>query len=186
MNEPNVIIQGITYEWQEQAALNQVNGWTLTYYLGGVTSSVIPTNTALPAAAGFDVTMSSAFTNTLPVGNYSLAGILNNATSGEVFYYSTTVCQVQANPTTIPVNTDTRSFNQQQLDLINTALQNIVADGVVSLSIAGRHRQNYTVKELLTLKSYWAAQVEAENVANRISKGKTGKSQIYVRFQPVT
>lgn len=180
MNEPTTIIAGNTYEWYATSGdKTPEEGYTLEYVLtgpstGSITGSTYDTQT-------FYVKATATFTAALTAGTYTMYGLLSDGT--DRFTYSTTVLDVKANPATAGAGYDARSHARRTLDLIKTAIENITPDGVVSLSIAGRSKTNYSIGELLKLKSYYEAEVEREAAEERISKGMTGKSQIYLRFQ---
>lgn len=179
MNEPNSLIAGNSYNWKETSATYTPKaGWSLIYYFNGpskgtVTGSKYDDET-------FQVTASAAFTNTLAIGTYTMTGLLSAST--DRYSFSTTVLEVKQNPSTAPAGYDARSHAKKCLDLIEAAIESITPDGVVSLSIAGRSRTNYSVAELLKLKNYYEAQVRNEEATERMTKGMPGKSQIFIRF----
>ena len=180
MNEPNVMYQGNSYAWiTDSTVYTPDEGFALTYYFNGAMTGSC--TGSYYNGTQFVVTASAALTNTLTVGTYTLVGLVSSG--ADRYTLSTTILEVKQNPATAPVGYDARSHAQRTLDLIKTAIESVSVDGgVVSLSIAGRSKTNYSIGELLKLKSYYEAQVEAEEAKERIQKGQPGKSQIFIRF----
>jgi hypothetical protein len=69
---------------------------------------------------------------------------------------------VQVNPATVAQGADIRSQAEAALDAINAVLANRATVDQQEMSIAGRSLKRMTVDELLKLRGYYKAQVNAE------------------------
>ena len=131
--EPLTFRAGTTVQWQRQLDDYSVSdGWALNYSITGaggnkaiVASGVGTLWTATLAASA----------NNLPAGIYSLFGyVVNGSVTSEIFDMPITVLA-----SLIPASsTDTRSYNQQIVDTLRTAILNYSVRPFVRLEIAGR------------------------------------------------
>ena len=112
-------------------------------------------------------------------GVYDLIGIVTNGAEKYVVYDGT--LEVLPNPTQSGAY-DPRSHARRVLDLVETAMEGRIPNGMESYTIGGRSINKIPLKELRELYDRYKQDVEREVQAERLANGRRSGKNIGVRF----
>jgi hypothetical protein len=178
--EPSIIRAGDTTQWIKSLSdYPASDSWVLSYKLTNQDYAYAITSTA----SGSDhlVSISAATSATHSPGKYKLIGYVTKA--AERYTIDETSVQILPNLAAITTGYDTRSTAKQTLDLLDAAM---VAQGANAWAqeyeIAGRRMKFRGYSEFLAYRSRVAAEVKAEENAERLRSGLKLKNRISVRL----
>jgi hypothetical protein len=187
---PQQIIAGDLVQWRipetKDAFDNPINSpdWSVTYYLRTNTSSEGATVNSSAYLSGFEFSIPAATTVNFDAGNWFYQAVANKSgqQSQTIFRGSFKVLASQAYTGT-PAAFDGRSQLQKDLDLIETAIRNILSGGVIQeYKIGTRTAKKYELAELLVLKSQLKVELVREKQAETIANGLGNPRATFVRF----
>ena len=190
MTFPQQIIAGDLVQWRipetKDAFDNPINSpdWSVTYYLRTNTSSEGATVNSSAYLSGFEFSIPAATTVNFDAGNWFYQAVANKSgqQSQTIFRGSFKVLASQAYTGT-PAAFDGRSQLQKDLDLIETAIRNILSGGVIQeYKIGTRTAKKYELAELLVLKSQLKVELVREKQAETIANGLGNPIATFVRF----
>ena len=190
MTFPQQIIAGDLIQWRipetKDAFDNPINSpdWSVTYYLRTNTSSEGATVNSSAYLSGFEFSIPAATTVNFDAGNWFYQAVANKSgqQSQTIFRGSFKVLASQAYTGT-PAAFDGRSQLQKDLDLIETAIRNILSGGVIQeYKIGTRTAKKYELAELLVLKSQLKVELVREKQAETIANGLGNPRATFVRF----
>lgn len=190
MTFPQQIIAGDLVQWRipetKDAFDNPINSpdWSVTYYLRTNTSSEGATVNSSAYLSGFEFSIPAATTVNFDAGNWFYQAVANKSgqQSQTIFRGSFKVLASQAYTGT-PAAFDGRSQLQKDLDLIETAIRNILSGGVIQeYKIGTRTAKKYELAELLVLKSQLKVELVREKQAETIANGLGNPRATFVRF----
>ena len=190
MTFPQQIIAGDLVQWRipetKDAFDNPINSpdWSVTYYLRTNTSSEGATVNSSAYLSGFEFSIPAATTVNFDAGNWFYQAVANKSgqQSQTIFRGSFKVLASQAYTGT-PAAFDGRSQLQKDLDLIETAIRNILSGGVIQeYKIGTRTAKKYELAELLVLKSQLKVELIREKQAETIANGLGNPRATFVRF----
>ena len=190
MTFPQKIIAGDFIQWRipetEDAFGNRINSpdWSVVYYLRTNTSSEGATINSSAYLSGFEFSIPAATSVNFDAGDwfYQAVASKSNQQSQTINRGSFKVLASQAYSGT-PAAFDGRSQLQKDLDLIETAIRNILSGGgIQEYKIGTRTAKKYELSELIMLKSQLKAEVIREKQAELIDNGLGNPRATFVRF----
>lgn len=154
---PTTIISGDTYKFtRTYGPYPAGDGWQAVYWLVGPSNT---TRMISGSASGNDhsFTISAIKTSGLAVGTYEWSVKCSKA--GEVYTAESGMVPVTANLSTL---TERIQFAESMITAIETALQNMLADGlaVTSLSVAGRSYSHMSMKDLQDMRAHYQYELD--------------------------
>lgn len=152
--------------------------WTLTAYIRGPKSIDL---TASASAGAHLFAADAATTAEWPAGQYWYALRASNA--GQLVEIERGQINIAPDLATAADGYDGRSANQIALDAINAVLAKRATLDQERYRINNRELYRTSIKDLLTLKSYYATAVRNENACKSGGKRRFGRP-IHVHFSP--
>lgn len=179
--EPSKVRAGDTVTWLKSLAQYPASSWTLYYRLINATAKI-----DIAAAASGDshlVSVPIATSDDWTAGDYTYVAWVTDGTDR--------VTVAQGRMTVLPnlaavtaAGYDSRTQAKKMLDAIDAAILSLSSGerlAVVEAEIAGR-RFKYDFNGLMKLRNLYAAQVSAEENAERASLGLGSRNKLNVRF----
>lgn len=181
--EPTEFIAGDTVKWtRDFSADYPVGTWTLTYYFRGeVSKSVTCTTSGILHLA----TISAATSATYLPGTYTVKARVSNGSEVYTVWEGSIV--VVENPG-LGNSYDGRTTAKKMLDAVESALLNNASREEEEYEIAvpggtSRRLKFCSKEQLIILRAKLQAEVEQEQIAERIKQGKASGTKVLVRFQ---
>ncbi|MHB1051339.1 MAG: hypothetical protein ACYC09_14770 [Bacteroidota bacterium] len=185
--EPTYIQPGVTVKWQKTFTnYSYADGYTTRYYtISGNVAAATVTGTYADGVWTFTLT---AANNTLAKGTYRLVGYVEAGSGASLERYSEySGTLTVTDDTTTAVQTDQRSYLQQQYDLINDAINEYLnsEDGVPveMLTVNGKTLQRPSLQTLYKVKLQIARDLRNEIKKENIRNGRRAGGQILVNLQ---
>ena len=190
---PSKFRSGDLIEWRDSATTDvfgdPINSpdWTVIYYLRTNKTKFGATVSSSAYGDGFQFNIPAATTATFVDGNWffqavaSKTGTLITKTIGTgTFEVLPSLAFTGTNPKAF----DGRSDAEKTLDLIKTAIDNILKGGAIQeYKIGTRTAKKYDMAELQVLKGEYAAIVAREKQAETMANGLGNPRAMYVRFK---
>lgn len=170
VGEPSALQAGVTWSWKrvEHSDFPVADSWVYTYYLTGKTSLSFAATNAL-TTHDFSVTVTAATTGAVAAGNYKWQ--LRASLAGAVYLVDEGEFVVEAD-TAVSAASDQRTFAEKQLALVESEIQARV-DGTGSANegytIGTRQITKIPIKELHTLRAWYAAEVQRQRLNGRLA-----------------
>lgn len=180
--EPAKLRLGDTVTWLKTLDLYPASsGWTLYYRLINATAKVDITASA--SGAAHLVSVAKATSATWTAGDYTYVAWVDNGT--ERVTVATGRITIQPNLAAVSAaGYDSRTQAKKMLDALDAALLSLSSGerlAVVEAEVAGR-RLKYDFNGLMRLRNIYAAQVRAEENAERSALGLAPRNTINVRL----
>tara|TARA_S200000501_G_C20808374_1_gene737248 strand:- start:767 stop:1345 length:579 start_codon:yes stop_codon:yes gene_type:complete len=189
---PSKIRSGDLIQWRDPAT-NDVYGnpisspdWTVIYYLRTNKSRIGATITSSAYGDGFQFSIPSATSADFVDGDWFFQAVANKSgneiqTIGTgTFKVLPSLAYTGSNPKAFDGRTDT----EKTLDLIKTAIDNIMKGGAIQeYKIGTRTAKKYTLEELEMLKGRYIGMVNLEKQAELMANGLGNPRAMYVRFK---
>jgi hypothetical protein len=180
--EPARIRAGDTITWRKSLAeYPATDGWTLSYRLINATAKFNITTTA--DGADHLVTVAKATSATYTAGDYTLIAWVDNGTE-RVSLPGGRITVLPDLAAVAAAGYDSRSQAKKMLDAVDAALLSLSSGerlAVVEAEVAGR-RLKYNFDSLMKLRNLYAAQVRAEESAERAQLGLAPRNKLNVRL----
>lgn len=176
--EPTSIVAGDTLAWTKTIDdYSAADGWVLSYVL--LASGKTPISISSTASGGdHAVSVAAATTANYASGTYHWTSMVTKAATGERKTIASGVTEILVNPSTQTSTYDPRTHEEKCLAAIEAVLEGRMSDPIVEYQIGNRMAKKLRHKELLELRSYYAAQV-------RIQQGGPRAIAVPVRFTRV-
>src|SRR5512146_889492 len=168
VGEPKALQAGITWSWKrsESSDFPIADSWVYTYYLTGKTSlSFAATN----GTNDFTVTVTAATTASVAAGNYKWQ--LRASLAGAVYLVDEGEFVVEAD-TAVSAASDQRTFAEKQLALVESEIAarlDGTGSGNEGYTIGTRQITKIPIKELHTLRAWYAAEVQRQRLGRMAS-----------------
>ena len=180
--EPARVRAGDTVTWRKSLGdYPATDGWTLYYRLINATAKIDITSTA--DGADHLVSVPKATTDDWAAGEYVLVAWVDDGTD-RVSLPGGRITILPDLAAVADAGYDSRTQARKMLDAIDAALLSLSSGerlSVVEAEVAGR-RLKYNVDGLMKLRNLYAAQVRAEEAAERAQAGLAPRNKIYVRL----
>ena len=190
---PSKFRSGDLIEWRDSATTDvfgdPINSpdWTVIYYLRTNKSKFGATVSSSAYGDGFQFNIPAATTATFVDGNWffqAVATKTGTAISKTIGTGTFEVLPSLAFTGSNPKPFDGRSDAEKTLDLIKTAIDNIIKGGAIQdYKIGTRSAKKYDLAELMVLKGEYAAIVAREKQAETMANGLGNPRALYVRFK---
>lgn len=189
---PTKFRSGDTIEWTLNATTDTYGNpisspdWSVIYYLRTNRSKQGVTVSSTADGDSFKFTMTNTVTSTMLDGNwyYQAVATKSGNTPMTIAQGEFTVLESMQFTGTNPKAFDGRTTAQKTLDLINTAIDNILKGGAVQeYKIGTRTAKKYDLAELQVLKGEYAGIVALEKQAETMANGLGNPRAMYVRFK---
>lgn len=182
--EPTSIQAGDRVRWKRSLSAYPATAesWTLKYFLIGNFSGGDITITASADGENHEVDVAAATTAAWTAGKYAWKAFVDDGTSRH--FIAEGDLEIFADFEEAAESTDTRTFAEKMVDLLETALQNRAdrPEASYSLSAAGRSFTYKSDQELREAWDFWKGRVLEEQEQRRILQGKASGNQVKVRF----
>ena len=189
---PSKFRSGDLIEWRDSATTDvfgdPINSpdWTVIYYLRTNKSKQGVTVSSTADGDSFKFTMTSTITSAMLDGNwyYKAVATKSGNTPMTIAQGEFTVLESMQFTGTNPKAFDGRTTAQKTLDLINTAIDNILKGGAIQeYKIGTRTAKKYTLAELYQLRTQYLSEVNLEKQAQSMANGLGNPRTMYVRFK---
>lgn len=158
------------------------DGWNITFDFRGKDKSAISFTSTQDSAnsANHFVSLTPAITAAWIAGDYRGVGrAINGAQKFTVWQGALTV---NAELNTQTDNFDTRSHARKCLDAIEAVMEGKATRDVLNTTIAGQSISRLTPDQLIAFRSYYRAEVAAEDAEEALANGRSAGNQILARF----
>lgn len=189
---PTKFRSGDTIEWTLNATTdtygNSISSpdWAVTYYLRTNKSQQGVSVSSSADGDRFKFTMSNTITTAMLDGNWYYQAIATKSGNTPItiaqgeFKVLESLQFTGSNPKAF----DGRSTAQKTLDLINTAIDNILKGGAIQeYKIGTRNAKKYDLAELYMLRTQYLSEVNLEKQAQLMANGYGNPRSMYVRFK---
>ena len=192
MTFPQSIRAGDFIQWNIPASQdyygNSISSpdWSVVYYLRTNTGPVGSTISSSAYNDGFKFEIASNVTATFTAGNwyYQAVATKSGNTPMTIAQGEFKVLESLQFTGTNPKAFDGRTTAQKTLDLINTAIDNILKGGAIQeYKIGTRTAKKYTLAELYQLRTQYLSEVNLEKQAQSMANGLGNPRTMYVRFK---
>ncbi len=189
---PTKFRSGDTIEWTLNATTDTYGNpisspdWSVIYYLRTNKSKQGVTVSSTADGDSFKFTMTNTITSTMLDGNwyYQAVATKSGNTPMTIAQGEFTVLESMQFTGTNPKAFDGRTTAQKTLDLINTAIDNILKGGAVQeYKIGTRTAKKYDLPELYMLRTQYLSEVNLEKQAQSMANGLGNPRTMYVRFK---
>jgi len=155
------------------------DSWTLTYTFRKPNGSDI---SFASTADGDDhaITVAYGTTQTWEPGTYSGEARVDDGS--QRFTVWSGFIEVLPDLSIQDPNYDARSHARKMLDAIEAVLENRATKAILSTTIAGQSISRYSPEQLLSLRSFYRSEVDAEEAQAAADAGKSTGRNILVRF----
>jgi len=190
MTFPKQIRAGDFIQWNIPASQdyygNSISSpdWSVVYYLRTNTGPVGSTINSSAYNDGFKFEIPSNVSTTFTSGNWYYQAVANKS-GAEKQTIATGQFEVLESLefSGTAVNYDGRSQVEKDLEIIETAIRNIISGGVVQeYKIGTRTAKKYELSELLILKSQYKVELVREKQAETMANGLGNPRVTFVRF----
>lgn len=177
--EPSTITAGDTVSWKKTLPdYPATAGWALTYAIKGPTAIA-----AITAAASGDdhlISITAAATTAWAAGDYWWTGYVTKGS--ERHQVASGTLKVRPNLATVSSTYDGRSHVKKTLDALEAVIEGRASKDQMAYTIQGRSLSRIPPAELLTWRDKYLREHQAEQQAERVSKGLGNGRNIRVRF----
>ena len=190
---PSKIRSGDLIEWRDPATTDvfgdPINSpdWTVVYYLRTNKSKFGATVSSSAYGDGFQFNIPAATTADFVDGNWFFQAVATKTGTTKTKTIATGTFEVLpslAFSGSNPKAFDGRSEAEKTLDLIKTAIDNIIKGGAIQeYRIGTRTAKKYDLAELQVLKGEYAGIVALEKQAETMANGLGNPRAMYVRFK---
>ena len=159
--------------------------WSVTYYLRTNKSSEGATVTSSAYLSGWQFTVAASVTANFTEGTWYYQAVADKSSNEKQTIDSG---QFQVLPSLAYTGStfkpfDGRSQIAKDLDLVQTAIRNLVSGGVVKeYKIGTRSAKKYEMEELILLESKLKAELKREEAAELVANGRGNPRNMFVRF----
>ena len=187
---PSKIRAGDYIQWRDSETQdvfgNSISSpdWSVTYYLRTNTSTVGATVTSSAYLTGWQFTISSNDSANFVDGDWYFQAVADKSNNEKQTILSGKIEVLPAlSYTGTPSDFDGRSQVRKDLDLVQTAIRNLVSGGVVKeYKIGTRSAKKYEMEELILLESKLKAELKREEAAELVANGRGNPRNMFVRF----
>ena len=190
---PSKFRSGDLIEWRDPATSDSFGNpisspdWTVVYYLRTNKSKFGATVSSSAYGDGFQYSIAASVTTTFLDGNWFYQAIATKTGTTQTKTIATgqfTVLPSLFYTGSNPKAFDGRSDAEKTLDLIKTAIDNIIRGGAIQeYKIGTRTAKKYDMTELQVLKGEYAGIVALEKQAETMANGLGNPRAMYVRFK---
>lgn len=178
MTEPKNFTAGDTVKWTKSVADYPASaGWALSYAF--INAAAKFTASGVANGADFDVTISATTSASITAGDYYWEAYVTKAS--ERFKVGSGTVKVKPNLATA-TTLDARSHAKKTLDAIEAVIEGRATVDQQEYQIGNRSLKRMPIADLIVFAEKYRAMVRAEENAEAIAQGKTGKNKLYVRL----
>ena len=190
MTFPQKVIAGDFVQWRIPASQdvfgNSISSpdWSVVYYLRTNTGPVGSTISSSAYNDGFKFEIASNVTATFTAGNWYYQAVANKSGAQKQTIYTGSFEVLKSlEYSGSAVNYDGRSQVEKDLEVIQTAIRNIISGGAIQeYKIGTRTAKKYELSELIMLEARYKAELVREKQAELIDNGLGNPRATFVRF----
>ena len=187
---PQTIRAGDFIQWNIPASQdyygNSISSpdWSVVYYLRTNLGPVGATVNSSAYNDGFKFEIASSVTETFPKGDWFYQAVANKSGAEKQTIYTGSFKVLESlSYTGTAQGYDGRSQVEKDLDVIQTAIRNIISGGAVQeYKIGTRTAKKYELSELIMLEARYKAELVREKQAEMIDNGLGNPRATFVRF----
>ena len=182
MNEPDKLIAGATYTWNEDWSGKgyPATTWTCQYTFNGPSKLQV---SGIASGAGFVITLSSTNTATLAPGTYAFLATVTSA--GQTFVVSQGTILVSLSIAAQAAGQEQRSVNKQILDALEASMVNAATRDQLEMQIGGRSIKYMSLAEKIKALNFFRRAVASDKVKEKAANGQDDPGgRIMTRFTP--
>ena len=187
---PQTIRAGDFIQWNIPASQdyygNSISSpdWSVVYYLR---TNLGPLGATINSSAyndGFKFEIASNVTEAFPAGDWFYQAVANKSGAEKQTIYTGNFKVLEGlSYSGTPVNYDGRSQVEKDLEVIQTAIRNIISGGAIQeYKIGTRTAKKYELSELIMLEARYKAELVREKQAELIDNGLGNPRATFVRF----
>ena len=187
---PQTIRAGDFIQWNIPASQdyygNSISSpdWSVVYYLRTNTGPVGSTISSSAYNDGFKFEIASNVTATFTAGNWYYQAVANKSGAQKQTIYTGSFEVLKSlEYSGTALNYDGRSQVEKDLEVIQTAIRNIISGGAIQeYKIGTRTAKKYELSELIMLEARYKAELVREKQAEMIDNGLGNPRATFVRF----
>ena len=187
---PNEIRAGDYVQWRIPASQdvfgNSISSpdWSVVYYLRTNTGPIGATINSSAFNDGFQFTIASNVTATFTAGSWFYQAVANKSGAEKQTIYTGQFKVLESlEYSGTALNYDGRTQVEKDLEIIQTAIRNIINGGAIQeYKIGTRTARKYELSELIQLESRYKAELVREKQAEMIANGLGNPRATFVRF----
>ena len=187
---PTKFRSGDTIEWTLNATTDTYGNpisspdWSVIYYLRTNRSKQGVTVSSTADGDSFKFTMTSTVTSTMLDGNWYYQAVANKSGAQKQTIYTGSFEVLKSlEYSGTALNYDGRSQVEKDLEVIQTAIRNIINGGAIQeYKIGTRTAKKYELSELIMLEARYKAELVREKQAEMIDNGLGNPRATFVRF----
>ena len=190
MNIPSEIRAGDTVKWRDNSSTdvfgNEIKSdeWTLKYYLRTNAAPEAHTSTGTAFGTGWEFTLSATVTAEFDAGTWYWQAIATKGTETLTLGYGSLTVEASLSYTgPATPKYDGRTQAEKDLEAVQTAIRTLIAGGAVQeYRIGNRNLKRYELQDLIQLEGRLKAEVNREQMAEKIANGLGNPRNMFVRF----
>ena len=190
MNIPSEIRAGDTVKWRDDSSTdvfgNEIKSdeWTLKYYLRTNEAPDAHTSTGTVFGTGWEFTISATVTADFDAGTWYWQAIATKGAESLTLGYGSLTVEASLSYTgPATPKYDGRTQAEKDLEAVQTAIRTLIAGGAVQeYRIGNRNLKRYELQDLIQLEGRLKAEVNREQMAEKIANGLGNPRNMFVRF----
>jgi len=176
--EPSVLVAGDFWTWEKDIPDYPASTYDLSYVF--YNEKTPATRFTIDATADGDTFLiEESDTNTHSAGDYAWQSFLTNTDSERVMYARG---RVEVKPDPLTSTTDQRTHSRICLESIEAVLEGRAGNDVLSYSIGSRQLGKTPIKDLLSMRDYYASKVKSEEAEEKAERGEDDGMLIRGKF----
>ena len=190
MNIPSEIRAGDTVKWRDDSSTdvfgNEIKSdeWTLKYYLRTNVTPTAHTATGSVYGTGWEFTISATDSADFEAGDWYWQAIATKGTESLTLGYGNLTVEASLSYTgSATPQYDGRTQTEKDLKAVEQAIRTLIAGGAVQeYRIGNRNLKRYELQDLMQLKGQLLAEINREQMAEKIANGLGNPRNMFVRF----
>ena len=190
MNIPSEIRAGDTVKWRDDSSTdvfgNEIKSdeWTLKYYLRTNVTPTAHTATGSVYGTGWEFTISATDSANFESGDWYWQAIATKGAESLTLGYGNLTVEASLSYTgSATPQYDGRTQTEKDLKAVEEAIRTLMAGGAVQeYRIGNRNLKRYELQDLMQLKGQLLAEINREQMAEKIANGLGNPRNMFVRF----
>ena len=190
MNIPSEIRAGDTVKWRDNSSTdvfgNEIKSdeWTLKYYLRTNVTPAAHTATGSVYGTGWEFTISATDSANFESGDWYWQAIATKGAESLTLGYGNLTVEASLSYTgSATPQYDGRTQTEKDLKAVEEAIRTLMAGGAVQeYRIGNRNLKRYELQDLMQLKGQLLAEINREQMAEKIANGLGNPRNMFVRF----
>jgi|TARA_R100000482_G_scaffold100367_1_gene43768 hypothetical protein len=189
VNIPSEIRAGDTVKWRDDSSTDvfgndiKSDEWTLTYYLRFNSASEAHTSVGSAYGTGWEFTISATDSAGFDAGTWYWQAIATKGSEKITLGYGSLEVEATLSYSGSATAYDGRSQAKKDLEAVQAAIRALATGGAVQeYKIGNRNLKRYDLADLFLLEGKLKAEVNREEMAEKIANGLGNPRNMFVRF----